>query len=206
MENMASEAHHNKQCFLKGLRSKDPLPRWRHGHGRKEACLIGWEERSQLHSHVPIVVNGVPKQKELKWNGAMRHGATCSHSTLTGMLESANKAHNDRWRYISIKQRDGDLWKDFMERLQWLEVLRRRRSSEMNGTSGKHRKKAGSVRKRINSDYTDDSNHGKEWPSQRLPKKHLSESGNVFSLWGDEDGTERPNDHRKNMGRCAFCA
>ncbi|GJS03143.1 hypothetical protein Tco_0319651 [Tanacetum coccineum] len=33
---------------------------------QKEACLIGWEERSQLLPRILIVVNGVPKQKELK--------------------------------------------------------------------------------------------------------------------------------------------
>ncbi|GKB72027.1 reverse transcriptase domain-containing protein [Tanacetum coccineum] len=38
------------------------------GHGRKEACSIGWEERSHLHPHVPVVVDEVPKQKELKCN------------------------------------------------------------------------------------------------------------------------------------------
>ncbi|GJX56892.1 leucine-rich repeat-containing protein [Tanacetum coccineum] len=56
---------HHTPAFSKGLRSTDPLHR-DPGHGKNEACLIGWEERSQLHAHVLIVVNGVPKQKELK--------------------------------------------------------------------------------------------------------------------------------------------
>ncbi|GJX47094.1 hypothetical protein Tco_0272284 [Tanacetum coccineum] len=38
------------------------------GHGRKEACSIGWEERGQLHPHFLVVVDEVPKQKELKCN------------------------------------------------------------------------------------------------------------------------------------------
>ncbi|GKB58021.1 hypothetical protein Tco_0914207 [Tanacetum coccineum] len=59
------EARHHTPAFSKGLRSTDPLHR-DPGHGKNEACLIGWEERSQLHAHVLIVVNGVPKQKELK--------------------------------------------------------------------------------------------------------------------------------------------
>ncbi|GKF77848.1 hypothetical protein Tco_0230318, partial [Tanacetum coccineum] len=61
------EAHHHTPVFSKGLRSTDPIRR-DYGHGRKEACLIGWEERSQLHPHVSIVINGVPMQKELKYN------------------------------------------------------------------------------------------------------------------------------------------
>ncbi|GJR57554.1 reverse transcriptase domain-containing protein [Tanacetum coccineum] len=59
------EAHHHTPVFSKGLRSADPLYRGS-GHRKKEACLIGWEERSQLPPHVLIVVNGVPKQKELR--------------------------------------------------------------------------------------------------------------------------------------------
>ncbi|GKE76660.1 reverse transcriptase domain-containing protein, partial [Tanacetum coccineum] len=51
--------------FSKDLRSTDHLHHGP-GHGKKEVCSIGWEERSQLHPHVLIVVNGVPKQKELK--------------------------------------------------------------------------------------------------------------------------------------------
>ncbi|GJW67698.1 hypothetical protein Tco_0122122 [Tanacetum coccineum] len=47
---------------------QDPLHRGS-GHRKKEACLIGWEERSQLPPHVLIVVNGVPKQKELSQEG-----------------------------------------------------------------------------------------------------------------------------------------
>ncbi|GJZ42351.1 reverse transcriptase domain-containing protein [Tanacetum coccineum] len=42
------EAHHHTPVFSKGLRSTDPLHRGS-GHGKKEACLIGWEERIQLH-------------------------------------------------------------------------------------------------------------------------------------------------------------
>ncbi|GKE64418.1 hypothetical protein Tco_1518579 [Tanacetum coccineum] len=48
------EAHHHTPVFSKGLRSTDPLLRGP-GHGKKEACLIGWEGRSQLHPHVLIV-------------------------------------------------------------------------------------------------------------------------------------------------------
>ncbi|GKF66170.1 hypothetical protein Tco_0192687, partial [Tanacetum coccineum] len=48
-------------------------PRRRHGERysrspspHASACLIGWEERSQLYPRVLIVVGEVPKQKELK--------------------------------------------------------------------------------------------------------------------------------------------
>ncbi|GJV94328.1 hypothetical protein Tco_1545905 [Tanacetum coccineum] len=62
------EARHHTPAFSKGLRSIDPLHR-DPGHGKNEACLIGWEERSQLHPHVLIVVNGVPKKKETEGEG-----------------------------------------------------------------------------------------------------------------------------------------
>ncbi|GJU13185.1 hypothetical protein Tco_1135581 [Tanacetum coccineum] len=50
------EAHRYTQVFSKDLRGTDPLLHGP-GHGKKEACLIGWEERSKLHSHVLIGVN-----------------------------------------------------------------------------------------------------------------------------------------------------
>ncbi|GJZ59906.1 hypothetical protein Tco_0615722 [Tanacetum coccineum] len=59
------EAHHRTPVYSKDSRRTDPLHR-SPGRGKKEACLIGWEERSQLHPHVLIVVGEVPKQKELK--------------------------------------------------------------------------------------------------------------------------------------------
>ncbi|GJT90408.1 hypothetical protein Tco_1079253 [Tanacetum coccineum] len=68
MEIGIPEAHHHTLVFSKGLRGIDPIHRGP-SHGRKEACLIGWEERSQLHPHVLGVVNGVPKQKELSEGG-----------------------------------------------------------------------------------------------------------------------------------------
>ncbi|GJY50772.1 hypothetical protein Tco_0441619 [Tanacetum coccineum] len=65
METGIPEAHHRTPVFLKDLRRTDPLHR-SPGRGKKEACLIDWEERSQLHPHVLIVVGEVHKQKELK--------------------------------------------------------------------------------------------------------------------------------------------
>ncbi|GKE26059.1 hypothetical protein Tco_1441443, partial [Tanacetum coccineum] len=59
------EAHHRTPVYSKDLRRTDPLHR-SPGRGKKEACLIDWEERSQLHPHVLIVVGEVLKQKELK--------------------------------------------------------------------------------------------------------------------------------------------
>ncbi|GKD22037.1 hypothetical protein Tco_1223740 [Tanacetum coccineum] len=56
------EAHHHMPVFSKGLRMTDPLHQGP-GHGKKEACSIGWEERSQLHLHVSVLVDEVPKQK-----------------------------------------------------------------------------------------------------------------------------------------------
>ncbi|GJY63650.1 hypothetical protein Tco_0465110, partial [Tanacetum coccineum] len=57
------EAHHRTSVYSKDSRRTDPLHR-SPGRGKKEACLIGWEERSQLHPHVLIVYNGeVPEAK-----------------------------------------------------------------------------------------------------------------------------------------------
>ncbi|GJU22238.1 hypothetical protein Tco_1155580 [Tanacetum coccineum] len=60
------EAHHLIASVLKGLSGTYPIHRGPSHGNEGEACLISWEERSQLHPHVLIVVNGVPKQKELK--------------------------------------------------------------------------------------------------------------------------------------------
>ncbi|GJS11130.1 reverse transcriptase domain-containing protein [Tanacetum coccineum] len=59
------EAHHRTPVYSKDSRRTDPLHR-SPGCGKKGACLIGWEERSQLHPRVLIVVGEVPKQKEPK--------------------------------------------------------------------------------------------------------------------------------------------
>ncbi|GJS36311.1 hypothetical protein Tco_0534693 [Tanacetum coccineum] len=59
------EAHHRTPMYSKDSRRNDPFHR-SPGRGKKGTCLIGWEERSQLHPRVLIVVGEVPKQKELK--------------------------------------------------------------------------------------------------------------------------------------------
>ncbi|GKE95505.1 hypothetical protein Tco_1580360, partial [Tanacetum coccineum] len=65
METGIPEAHHRTPVYSKDSGRTDPLIR-SPGRGKKEACLTGWEERSQLYPHVLIVVGEVPKQKELK--------------------------------------------------------------------------------------------------------------------------------------------
>ncbi|GJW31490.1 hypothetical protein Tco_0051522 [Tanacetum coccineum] len=97
------EAHHHTPVFSKGLRSTDPLHRGP-GHGRKEAGLIGWEERSQLHSHVPIVVNGVPKQKRTeveKW----RRQQKGTPSRTTSRNSESEDSEGGHWKSKSRRHR-----------------------------------------------------------------------------------------------------
>ncbi|GJR75372.1 reverse transcriptase domain-containing protein [Tanacetum coccineum] len=89
--------------FSKGLRSTDPL---HHGpdHGRKEACLIGWEERSQLHPLIPVVVNGVPKQKRTEVE-PMRHQQKGTPSRTTSRYSEREDSEGGHWKSKSRKHR-----------------------------------------------------------------------------------------------------
>ncbi|GJR50609.1 hypothetical protein Tco_1401130 [Tanacetum coccineum] len=60
------EAHHRTPVYSKDLRKTDPFHRGP-GHGKKEACLIGWEERKPV-SYIARSdsVGKVPRKKKLK--------------------------------------------------------------------------------------------------------------------------------------------
>ncbi|GJR98675.1 hypothetical protein Tco_0270849 [Tanacetum coccineum] len=91
------EAHHRTPVYSKDSRRTDPLHR-SPGRGKKEACLIGWEERSQLHPHVLIVVGEVPKQKELKLK---QEGVNKSESIFPWTCEERNP-FTPRIRHFSL--------------------------------------------------------------------------------------------------------
>ncbi|GJU78787.1 retrovirus-related pol polyprotein from transposon TNT 1-94 [Tanacetum coccineum] len=134
MEIGIPEARHHMPVFSKDLRSTDHLHHGP-GHGKKEACSIGWEESSHLHSHVLIVVNGVPKQKELKkkQEGVNKREHHLLPKESIDSYEDLRTAFRENYlqqtKHIKdpveihhIKQRDGESTEDFMERYK-AEVL-----------------------------------------------------------------------------------
>ncbi|GJW70041.1 hypothetical protein Tco_0126958 [Tanacetum coccineum] len=84
-------------------------PRRRHGgsgsgHRKKEACSIGWEERSQLHLRVLIVVNGVPKQKRTEVE-ARRRQQKGTPSRTTSQYSESEDSEGGHWKSKSRRQR-----------------------------------------------------------------------------------------------------
>ncbi|GJU96703.1 reverse transcriptase domain-containing protein [Tanacetum coccineum] len=136
------EAHHHTPVYSKDSRRTDPLHR-SPGREKKGACLKGWEEGSQLHPRILIVVGEVPKHKELK----LKQEGVNKGKHLLMQLANTQKLPKEsidsyedlrtafRENYLQqtkhikdpveihhIKQRDGESTEDFMERYK-AEVL-----------------------------------------------------------------------------------
>ncbi|GKA56448.1 reverse transcriptase domain-containing protein [Tanacetum coccineum] len=120
-------------------------PRRRHGDRKKEACLIGWEERSQLHPHVLIVDDEVPKQKELKLkqegvnkgeHHLVRLANTQKVKIVKGDTGSPNQEDRDRTLMRTISLQPGLQKKPFTPRIRHFSLPRTRMPSHVKTYDG----------------------------------------------------------------------
>ncbi|GKF26592.1 reverse transcriptase domain-containing protein [Tanacetum coccineum] len=108
------KAHHRTPVFSKGLRSIDPLHRGP-GHGKKEACLIGWAMPTWCH-----MFNSTLTGNARVWFDKLPKDSIDSYEDpRTAFRENylqQTKHIKDPVEIHHIKQRDEESMEDFMER------------------------------------------------------------------------------------------
>ncbi|GJS56363.1 hypothetical protein Tco_0629725 [Tanacetum coccineum] len=107
------EAHHRTPVFSKGLKSADPLHRGP-GHGRKEACLIGWEEKEPAHRSFDSRQRS-PQAKRTEVE-ARRRQQKGTPSRTTSQYSESEGGH---WKSKSRRQRSNTYEDDLSQPWTW---------------------------------------------------------------------------------------